>query len=45
MGIPEGKRKDTPPEKLQSAYEHLDSIGDSLREKVRTQLGQKKGKR
>jgi len=45
MGIPEGKRKDTPPEKLRSAYDHLDSIGDSLREKVRIQLGQKKGKR
>jgi len=44
MGIPEGKRKDTPSEKLRSAYDRLDSIGDGLRERVRTQLGQKKGR-
>lgn len=41
MGIPEGKRKDTPPEKLRAAYDGLDSIGDALATKIRTKFNQK----
>jgi superfamily II DNA or RNA helicase len=45
MGIPEGRRKETPAEKLQDAYDHLDAIGDDLVQKLRTALkpGKKEG--
>ena len=42
MDIPEGKRKETPVEKLQDAYDHLDAIGDGLVQKLRAALKQGK---
>jgi excisionase family DNA binding protein len=44
MKVPEGKRKETPPEKLKDAYEHLDAIGDGLVKKIRKNIGRKTGK-
>jgi hypothetical protein len=38
MGIPEGKRKSAPPEKLQDAYDKLDQIGDGLARRIRKKL-------
>jgi len=42
MGIPEGRRKETPAEKLKDAYDHLDAIGDGLVLKLREALKQGK---
>jgi DNA repair protein RadD len=42
MGIPEGRRKETPAEKLKDAYDHLDAIGDGLVRKLREALRQGK---
>jgi DNA repair protein RadD len=36
MAIPEGRRKEAPAEKLQEAYDHLDTIGDGLVQKIRS---------
>ena len=45
MNIPEGKRKETPAEKLKDAFEQLDSIGDGLVKKLQRVIKQpKKGK-
>lgn len=42
MGIPEGRRKDAPLEKLKDAYDHLDAIGDGLVNRLRPSLPQPK---
>lgn len=42
MGIPEGRRKETPVEKLKDAYDHLDAIGDGLVRKLQEALRQGK---
>jgi DNA repair protein RadD len=42
MGIPEGRRKDAPLEKLKDAYDHLDAIGDGLVNSLRPSLPQPK---
>ena len=39
MDIPEGRRKDAPPEKLRDAYGRLDTIGDALVLKIRPRSG------
>lgn len=38
MGIPEGRRKEVPADKLREAYDHLDEIGDSIVRKLREAL-------
>jgi hypothetical protein len=45
MDIPEGKRKQAPPEKLREAFAKLDVIGDGLAQKIRAATIQKKGTR
>jgi DNA repair protein RadD len=42
MDIPEGKRKQAPPEKLREAFASLDVIGDGLAQKIRAAVTQKK---
>lgn len=42
MGIPDGRRKDAPLEKLKDAYDHLDAIGDGLVNRLRPSLQQPK---
>lgn len=42
MGIPEGRRKDAPLEKLTDAYDHLDAIGDGLVIRLQPSLPQPK---
>jgi superfamily II DNA or RNA helicase len=43
MDLPEGKRKEASQAKLKDAFDHLDSIGDTLVNKLRQKLNQPKG--